>query len=134
VMTIDSSTAYGSAASGDWYASRSGGPVTLFGSVPCTRVAAGGGWLYCMSDGLRKLQPLSQEVETAIEGDVRDFVLSPKNIYASVGEDLEAVPRSGGNGYVLGTYASISAVTVDDQSVYFVNTDSNLGLLLSTAL
>jgi hypothetical protein len=52
-----------------------------------------------------------------------------------VGTDLDSVPRGGGNPFVLGTLADISAVDVDDKAVYFVNTDSgNLGLLLSTSL
>jgi hypothetical protein len=35
---------------------------------------------------------------------------------------------------VLGTYANISSVAVDDQLLYFVNTAGDMGLLLSTAL
>jgi hypothetical protein len=133
-LAIDSSTAYGSNADGDWFASRSGGPISIFGNTPCFRVVAGGGWMYCGSAGLKRINPLTQDVETVVDGDVHDFTLSAESIYLSVGTDLDSMPRGGGNLYVLGTLADISAVDVDDKLVYFVNTDSNLGLLLSTAL
>jgi hypothetical protein len=42
-LTLDSSTAYGVDARGEWYASRSGGPITPFANEPCERIAAAGG-------------------------------------------------------------------------------------------
>ena len=135
VLAIDSSTVYGSAASGNWYASRSGGALTLFGSEPCKRVLAGGGWMYCNPNtgGLERIDPLSGEVQDLMQGDVHDFALSPANLYVATGTDLDAQPRGSGNGSILGTYANISSVAVDDK-VYFVNTQADLGLLLSTPL
>lgn len=134
-LAIDSSTAYGGGASGDWYASRSGGPVKKFGSLTCKKVMPGAGWVYCISNGLRRIDPMTGELQVVLEGDVRDFTLSPSHVYAATGQDLDSQPRSGGQGpTVLGTYANITSVAVDDQSLYFVNTDADLGLLLSTAL
>src|SRR5262249_43739865 len=106
-----------------------------FATLGCKKVMSGAGWLYCISDGLRRLAPLTQDSELVMNGDVRDFALSPVNVYAAVGQDLDSQPRSGGAGpNVLGTYANITSAAVDTQSLYFVNTDGDLGLLLSTAL
>jgi hypothetical protein len=65
---------------------------------------------------------------------VRDFALSPGALYAAVGDDLDSMPRSGGNATVLGTLANITAVAVDATALYFVNSDADMGLLLRTAL
>jgi hypothetical protein len=134
-LALDSSTAYGSGASGDWFASRNGDPIHHFSTLSCSKVTAGAGWVYCISNGLQRINPLTGDAEMVMDGDVHDFTLSPSNLYTAVGPDLDSQPRSGGVGpTVLGTYASISAVAVDDQLLYFVNTAADMGLLLSTAL
>lgn len=134
-LALDSSTAYGVNGSGEWYASRSGGPTKTFGSLPCQRIAAGGGWVYCAdtTNGLKRIDPLNRTVEDVFAGQVRTFAIGELRLYAAVGEDLVSSPRNSTRTDVLGTYSKISAIALDSAAVYFVNTEGDRGLLLSTA-
>jgi hypothetical protein len=135
-LALDSSTAYGVSGKGEWYAARSGGPVTLFANEPCKLLAAGGGWLYCGNGaaGLVRFSPVRREVEQVLQGEVHSFAIGEARIYAGIGEDLVSSPRNSTQVEVLGTYADISAIALDSTSVYFVNTEGSLGLLLRTSL
>lgn len=134
-LTLDSSTAYGQSADGIWWASRSGGPIKYFSTRQCNRVGAGGGWFYCATlESLSRLGPLTGQDEEILTGQVRDFAIGASRIYAARDSELVSMPRDGSSVAVLGTYAAISAVALDSEHVYIVNTESGLGLLLSTAL
>jgi hypothetical protein len=136
LLALDSSTAYGVNGGGEWYASRSGAPPTSFGTETCSSLAAAGGWVYCgdSARGLRRMLPLEGTVEEVFAGSVRAFAISESSVYASVGEDLVASPRNTTRYDVLGTYAAISAIALDTDAVFFVNTLSDRGLILSTSL
>ena len=134
-LALDSSTAYGINGQGQWYASRSGGPIAGLASEKCSRLEAANGWLYCShrDTGLRRFSPRTKDIELVIDGQVHTFAVGPSRIYAGVGQDLVANPRNTAQQEVYGTYAAISAITLDSKDVFFVNTEGNLGLLLRTA-
>ncbi len=134
-LVLDSSTAYGINGKGEWYASRTGGPVTAFANEPCKQLAAAGGWLYCANaaSGLVRFSPVRKEIEQVLLGDVHTFAVGESRVYAGVGADLVSSPRNSTQVEVLGTLASISAISLDTANVFFVNTEGNLGLLLRTA-
>lgn len=133
-IVLDSSTVYGMDPMGQWMTSRAGGPITPLANEKCQRIEAGGGWLYCSDRdaGLRRFSPRVKEVELVLDGQVHTFALGAVRIYAGVGQDLISSPRNTSTQEVLGTYAAISAIVLDDKDVYFVNTEGNLGLLLRT--
>lgn len=133
-ITLDSSTVYGMDPMGQWMSSRAGGPITPLANEKCQRIEAGGGWLYCSDRdaGLRRFSPRVKEVELVLDGQVHTFALGATRVYAGVGQDLISSPRNTSTQEVLGTYAAISAIVLDEKDVYFVNTEGNLGLLLRT--
>ena len=133
-IALDSSTVYGMDQMGQWMSSRAGGPITPLANEKCQRIEAGGGWLYCSDRdaGLRRFSPRVKEVELVLDGQVHTFALGTTRLYAGVGQDLISSPRNTSTQEVLGTYAAISAIVLDEKDVYFVNTEGNLGLLLRT--
>jgi hypothetical protein len=135
-VALDTSTVYGGDTTGLWYASRSGGAITRITAASCTRMLAGAGWLYCAgASNLVQINPLTGLYQTAVNNSVRDFALSPDRLYGADDTNLFSQARTASTGEeVLGAYADISSVAVDDTSCYFVNTSGSLGLLLSTAL
>jgi len=134
-LVLDSSTAYGVAGKGEWWASRSGSDVVFFANEPCQQIAAAAGWLYCANgpQGLTRFSVVRKEVEQVLNGDVHAFAVGESRIYAGMGADLVSSPRNSTQVEVLGTLASISAISVDAANVFFVNTEGNLGLLLRTS-
>ncbi|MBK7861183.1 MAG: hypothetical protein IPJ65_21735 [Archangiaceae bacterium] len=135
-LTLDSSTAYGVDSRGEWYASRSGSAAKHFATETCSSIEAAGGWLYCgdAARGLRRIYPFGGTVEVLFPGTVRAFDISDAKVYASVGQDLVSSPRNTARYEVIGTYATISAIAVDTDALFFVNTTQDRGLMLSTAL
>ena len=134
-LALDSSTVYGMDAMGQWLMSRAGGSFKPIANERCQRIEAGGGWLYCSDRemGLRRFTTRVNEVESVLDGQVHAFAIGATRIYAGMGQDLISSPRNTRTQEVLGTYAAISAIALDEKDVFFVNTEGPLGLLLRTA-